>query len=702
MINKNYKLLGVILGLATLTAISTSFALASDLRLAVANNKPTQNKPVIRGTAPSSSIHLQGSTSITKSNPKITLSLKNSDVQPVLRMFADKAGLNIVFHESAKGNVTLDLVNVPLNDAFRMVLQVSNLTYHLDGKTLMISSQAQARSQAWSKQELISVPVNYVDATTIANFLNKNIFSKNTPGLSNWDVVSVNVVTNELLVFGTKNDLDMVKKIVNKFDVAPLNTTFTVKHTTPAEMAELVCNMLGYTIGSENTGSGSGSSSSGNNNSRSGRSTGFAANIQPNSFFSRNQGVVTGFASSGGSKSGSSSGSSSGGSSGSGSGSSGNSGSGSNNSSNISIGKNIVACTVVQKDTNNDSSSSSSSSSGNSGNSSSSNSSNTSSNASGSSGNSTNNSKLLPFGKTNIMISYFPQRGTIQVLGGSKAQLNQISEFIKKNDIKQPQAMMDITILELNETSEKDLENTWSLVSKYLTVNFDLDGNTGTMLPIHFGPNNPGAIIGSPYVEWAVKYLISNKKARVVANPKILITNGETSTIDLSEDYIETVDAEIITSTIGTASGVQRTYNVANDKGLKFELTPFISPEGYITLNLSSEYATLAGTQEAQLISGSSSEKELVATLLNHRNIDLKNVRIKDNETLIIGGLVKEDESKNITKIPFLGDIPIIGVAFRSTSTTKVKNELLIMLTPKILWDTEDIGKNKNNNENAL
>ena len=99
-------------------------------------------------------------------------------------MFADKAGLNIVFHESAKGKVTLDLVNVPLNDAFRMVLQISNLTYYLDGKTLIISSQSEAHKSAWSKQELVSVPVNYVDATSLANFLNKNIFTKKDTALS--------------------------------------------------------------------------------------------------------------------------------------------------------------------------------------------------------------------------------------------------------------------------------------------------------------------------------------------------------------------------------------------------------------------------------------------------------------------------------------------------------------------------------------
>ena len=80
----------------------------------------------------------------------------------------------------------------------------------------------------------------------------------------------------------------------------------------------------------------------------------------------------------------------------------------------------------------------------------------------------------------------------------------------------------------------------------------------------------------------------------------------------------------------------------------------------------------------------------MVATLLQRRNLDLKGVRIKDGETLVIGGMVQENESKNVTKIPFLGDLPVIGMFFRSTSTTKSKEEMVIMLTPQIVIDTED------------
>ena len=96
------------------------------------------NSPEAKGTT--TKVKLDGSVSITDSPNKITLSLRDSDVRQVLRMFADKAGINVVFHNSVEGQVTLDLVNVTLNDAFLLVMKSSELTYVKDGKNLIVAS----------------------------------------------------------------------------------------------------------------------------------------------------------------------------------------------------------------------------------------------------------------------------------------------------------------------------------------------------------------------------------------------------------------------------------------------------------------------------------------------------------------------------------------------------------------------------------
>ena len=259
-------------------------------------------------------------------------------------------------------------------------------------------------------------------------------------------------------------------------------------------------------------------------------------------------------------------------------------------------------------------------------------------------------------------------------------------------------AYLEMSIVELNETGSREFQNQWAFWSKHFSANF-----TGTQFQTYNdGTNNyPIFITGNPDDEtggtqygggvaltYAIRYLIENRKGRVVANPKILITNGQESVIDLTSDYVKTVTSQVLGGTGGIAGAIQRTYEIGDDNGIKITITPFISPEGYVTLNIEPDYATVADsvyTENAQ-----TGTRDLQATLLQRRNLTLKNVRIKDGETLVIGGMIREEETKQVNKIPFLGDIPVVGALFRSTTREKSKEEMVIMITPKIVIDTED------------
>lgn len=585
------------------------------------------------GVAPyTSSMVLSGDVKLTDKNNNITLSLRDSDVKQVLRMFADKAGMNVVFHSSVDGKVTLDLVNMPINDAFNLVLQVAGLNYYTQHNTLVIIAKDNADNAAFSKQEMMVFPVKYVSASKVANFLNKNVFSMKKAGLSSVDAATVNAATNEIIVFGMKSDAAIVQKVIDQLDREPLSKTFAVNHTTPAEMANMICDVL---LPSRGASSGDDKSSSGYAPVSPGvGTTGGAA------------GIVTGGAASA-------------------------SASGSGSSSELKLGEGVVACTVAPS-------------------------------ASG--------ANSSPFDVQNLAISYYPQRGTVTVMGGSEAQQEMIANFIKANDVKQPQAYLEVSIVELNEQGSKEFSNTWGIDSKNWlfsfsggTTNVSRKASPGTKEYIHLQrPSEDGSSLEdyympierwygpNSYISWQMSYLIENKKARVLANPKLLITNGQESTIDLTQDYVEKVTSEFLSSTgagVGATGAVQRTYTIGKDKGIKVAMTPFISPDGYVTLNIKPEYATEAGQVTTQSEAGENAPRDLQATLLSRRNLDLKNVRIKDGETLVIGGLIQEDETKTVQKIPVLGDLPIIGAAFRSTTTAKSKSELVIMITPKIIND---------------
>lgn len=589
-----------------------------------------QGSPVIRSEQSIKSMDINSETQIKNADSIVNLSLRDADVTQVLRMFADQAGMNIIFAQDVEGTVTMDLVDVTLQKALSLVIVTNKLKYSIQGNTLVVMAgdggeNGEIDASVGSK-DIIIVPVKYVSAASIADFLNKNIFNKTgiSPGASSKPVVTTNPANNELLVMGTRSDAMLAQKVIEQFDKKPPITNFKVNHVTPAEMAGLICSTLVPSFMS-NGGEGS---------------TGGAA------------GIPTGFASD----------------------TLGDGGGGEG----LSIGGGKLLCSVEQKADSEDLAS-------------------------------------LPF--KNMTVSYFPTIGMIQIIGGSPTQLEMIKDYIAANDLKAPQAYLEVQIISLSESGSKTFDNTWQYMSKHISFNAK-DGirtassGGGKNYPIFFaghgfseqamgsgsstskdteGDISYGQWSSSPQLIWTINYLVENSKGRVLANPRILITNGQESVIDLTSDYVSKVTSQYLDSTGTGSSQVQKDYDIQSDNGIKVTITPFISPDGYVTLDINPEYSTIA----SQLYTGGEVEgqRDLAATLLQRRNLTLKGIRIKDGETLIIGGMIQEVEAKTVTKIPFLGDLPFLGMFFRSTGTTRSKEEMVIMITPQIIVDSEDASE---------
>ncbi len=600
------------------------------------------NKPAIRSAEAQNSVNMDIGTSISNADSVVNLSLRDADIRQVLRMFADQAGMNIIFSPSiTEGTVTMDLVDIPLQEALNLVVKTNDLFYDIQANTLLISKKSEAMSVA--KKDMTLIPVKYVNAAALASFLNTNIFKNDSvkAGVSVKPVVTINPATNELIVMGTANDAKIARQIVEQFDKKPTVTTFKVNHTTPAEMADLICSSLLPTTLSSEGGSGGGgggnSSSSAGGGGSSEAPTGFAA------------GVPTGFATDESSES----------------------SEGGGGSNNFAVGGGKLLCTVDS---------------------------------------SVSSDGLEGLSLKNLSVSYFPTLGTIQIIGGSESQLEMIRDYIAANDKKTPQAYLEVQIISLSENGSKTFDNTWQYLSKNFSFNANGGIATNSMYPVFFAgkgytlvntqdgwddekqryetTGKVGKWSTSPQLVYSMNYIIENDKGRVLANPRLLVTSGQSSTIDLTSDYVSKVTTQYLDNGSSTGSQVQKEYEIKNDNGIKVSITPFISPDGYVTLDIKPQYATIA----TQVTSPGEveGERDIVATLLQRRNLDLKGIRIKDGETLVIGGLIQETETKSVKKIPFLGDLPVVGMFFRSTSTAKRKDEMVMMITPQIIIDTED------------
>ena len=597
----------------TLMLLSFLFTMTPAFAVTQANVRTNVSSAASKNTQP---IKLTGDVNLKQGNQMISVSLRDSDVKQVLRMFADKAGLNIVFHNSVEGTVTLDLVNVTLNNAFKMIMEASELAYYIENDTLIVTSKEADKTVGLSKSNMMVIPVKYLDASLLAEFLNKNIFGTGRAGLSNGDVAVTNPRTNEVIIFGSNNDYRVAKQVVERMDVKPSVATFKVNHVTPREMANLICNTLFATNDDETN----------------------KIENDSNSNDTEIEDQDTSLGNAGGSSSSSSSSSTA--------------------LKNIKLGSGQVACKVNSE---------------------------------------IESDSLKTLNMNAIVVVYYPELGNVGIVGGSVEQIALVEEFIKSNDKKQPQAYVELQIVELTEDGSKQFNNTWNIWTPFFSASFDPNNGlaTNALHPTFWHGNTVGVVgsdghtvdytltrfKGTTTITQSIQYLINNKKGRVLANPKVVVTNGRVSTIDLSSDYIKKVQSQVLSNVY--AGATQKTYEIGQDKGMTIQLVPYISADGYVSMNIKPSYSTIA---ERVYSNG-----EIAATLLQRRNLNLSNVRIKDGETLVLGGLVQEVETKGTTKMPILGDIPVLGMFFRDSNTGLVKEELVILITPHIIKDTEDV-----------
>ena len=674
MSKNNKKIFQIILASSIVGCVGLSSVFADELKL----------RSSIDTTSPE--IQLKGGVKIDKNGQKVNLSLRDSDIRQVLRMLADKIGYNIVMHESVKGNVTVDLLNTPVNKAFEYIMTLNQLTYWQDGNTLIVATTENANKLSLNKSIIKPIKIKYLDAAVVAKFLNKNVFSLNKPDTSANPNIVINPNTNEIIIFGNDRDVALAQKMVNYLDIKPESKTFEINYGHPYDIANIICNsVFGVTsdVSSDSSSSSSDSSSSSSSSSSSDSSS-------------------SGSSSSDSSSSGSSS-----------------SGSSSLTAADFSKEENKLACNASSGLSSSSGSSSSSSSSG-----SSSPSAALVTSASPVSSSSSSSSTLESLGTKGYQVYYNDSLHRITIYGGTEEQVNQIAEIIKKFDKKQPQAYIEVSIIELSESGSKALSSTWAYQDGRVSIDAGYSsasqgeawtGTVGTALNkagkaidpynptstavdivavpggiLWNGSSGTSKIYGTTYgpdvvpnyahgIMQAVSALLTQNKGRLLANPRIIATNDQSSTIDITAQYLNY--RKTTQSLSASNQPLTTTEYDKKDSGIQITIIPRITPNGYVYLDLNPSY-----TQPADNLKEGSN---IVLTFVNKRALNLKNIRVKDGETLIIGGLIQERETNSQAKIPILADIPVLGMFFKSSTSDKSRSELIIMVTPKIVKDND-------------
>ena len=177
-------------------------------------------------------------------------------------------------------------------------------------------------------------------------------------------------------------------------------------------------------------------------------------------------------------------------------------------------------------------------------------------------------------------------------------------------------------------------------------------------------------------LEATFRALISKGEGRYLGKPKIVAMNNKTAIIQTTKDAATGVQST--SSSSGGSTGTSSTGVERRRVGLTLQVTPQVNKEGYVTLIVQPSYSDVVAS--AVTVNG--------ATVYDPVSRGASTmVRVKNGQTVVIGGLLSSTESKTVRKVPLLGYIPIIGWLFTSISSSRSNTDMVIFITPTILVD---------------
>jgi len=261
-----------------------------------------------------------------------------------------------------------------------------------------------------------------------------------------------------------------------------------------------------------------------------------------------------------------------------------------------------------------------------------------------------------------------------------------IAETIAALDVPVPQVMLEVEMLDVS----KNIVDTMGFEFGSNPFTFIMPGGFRGMQLFMGDITKRGAGIsntagsagqvtfGRTYAE-ILDFLRTQTDAKYLARPKILTLNNQTAEIQISTD--ESVGVKTTTeATSGTTSAsVERTKT-----GVSLRITPQINMEtGEVTMFIYPKVSEAA--QGNSFTSGGETFQFRDPEERSTKSL----IRVKDNETVVIGGLIRSELAQTLTKVPFLGDIPILGALFRHKDKTRDRErELLVFITPRIIKDS--------------
>lgn len=239
------------------------------------------------------------------------------------------------------------------------------------------------------------------------------------------------------------------------------------------------------------------------------------------------------------------------------------------------------------------------------------------------------------------------------VLQGKRKLINEAKKVIASIDRPLPQILIESKVIELSESDSMRL----GVLYGQEPGNYKFIASRATK-----------KIRPASDLQITINGLITDGKANVVASPRIATLDDHEAVINIGSR---------IPYAVPVSSGSNTTQWTVEyiDAGVRLKITPQLGDDGYITVSIKPEVSSISEWRTT-----AAGEFPVITT----RNAQAT-LRVKDGETIVVGGLMSESERENITRVPILGYIPLIGMLFQNKTFEKAKTEIIFLITPHII-----------------
>lgn len=275
------------------------------------------------------------------------------------------------------------------------------------------------------------------------------------------------------------------------------------------------------------------------------------------------------------------------------------------------------------------------------------------------------------------IIQYDPDTGSVIVVADEETNAR-VKSVIEGLDRPVPQVLIKVLFLEVTHAEGSDLGaeiNKLNFTSNHGTKTNDIK----TLFGLASEPQGGFYKIIDDDFEATIRAIADSNKLEVLSRPSVLTRNNQEAVITVGQEV------PFVTNTQITNQGNTINTIEYSDIGIILRVTPHIAPDRTVEMQITPEISTL--TADTVPIS-----ENLDARVVAKRSADTR-VLVGDGKTVVIGGMMENNNTEKVTKIPLLGDIPYAGALFRRKIMDKSKTELLIFLTPLVVGTPEEVNR---------